>query len=504
MRIFVSFSGRDQQVVRRLLLDMARHHVDVWDYSRDDDRLPAAVPLRDGLADQLRRVDTVVVIVSRASAAPDSPYTQCEVEQALALGLRIVPVRLIDAPPGPLSPAFAELERRELRYVTLASNGAGYERGMSDLLSALGVRYRPQVVAHQRLPLFERFEAELSALHAEASNAFFTDMGILAQGFGERYSVSDWAGAYKLIGRFCDRLLDRWPAVDFYYPWIVKGVCELHLEQFVNAEKTFDSLTSHPLCDENAHAGRGHACFGQGKLRRALRDYENASADARRAQRSDAEIEINRVTTLVELGEPVPEAILSPNLETVLPQDLGKVKLLRGVALFKLGRLRDARQQLAEILEPPELYSVAVSHLADVLGALGLSGEALRAVTACLRAISSDSALWLPLHHRLAAIYTEGGDFEEALAIYREHLCVEGGWTRQYMTEYARLLGALGHRAEADRVCRLVTSTSPFGVPATPHDYYYYGFALYLLGRADAADASFELAGTGYPAYAGL
>jgi hypothetical protein len=90
VRIFVSFSSRDQQVVRRLLLDMARHSVDVWDYSRDDDRLPAAVPLRDGLADQLRRVDTIVVVVSRASAAPDSPYTQCEVEQALALGLRIL------------------------------------------------------------------------------------------------------------------------------------------------------------------------------------------------------------------------------------------------------------------------------------------------------------------------------------------------------------------------------------------------------------------------------
>ena len=236
---------------------------------------------------------------------------------------------------------------------------------MADMLSALGVRYRPQIVAHQRLPLFERFEAELSALGAEASNAFFTEMGILAQGFGERYSVSDWRGAYKLIGRFCDRLLDRWPAVDFYYPWIVKGVCELHLEQFVNAEQTFTALISHPLCDENAHAGRGHACFGQRKLRRALTDYLTASAVARRAQRSDAEIEINSVNALIELGEPVPDAILSPNLDTVLDQDLAKVKLLRGVALAKLGRLHEARQQLAEVLAPPDLYPVAVSHLAE-------------------------------------------------------------------------------------------------------------------------------------------
>ena len=262
--------------------------------------------------------------------------------------MRILPVRLVDTPPDALGAAFAELERRELRYVSLASNGAGYERGMSDLLSALGVRYRPRVVAHQRLPLLERFESELSPLRAEPSNAFFTEVGILAQGFGERYSVSDWPGAYKLIGRFCDRLIDRWPNIDFYYPWIVKGVCELHLEQFANAEQTFASLVSHPLYDENAYAGRGHACFGRHKLRLALADYISASGVARRARRSDAEIEINRVATLIELGEPLPDAILSPDLDTVLDQDLGKVKLLQGVALSKIGRMQEARLKLAE------------------------------------------------------------------------------------------------------------------------------------------------------------
>ena len=78
MRIFVSFSGRDQQVVRRLLLDMARHSVEVWDYSRDDDRLPAAVPLRDGIADQLRRADVMVVLVSRSAPhlSPATPSTR--------------------------------------------------------------------------------------------------------------------------------------------------------------------------------------------------------------------------------------------------------------------------------------------------------------------------------------------------------------------------------------------------------------------------------------------
>ena len=49
---------------------------------------------------------------------------------------------------------------------------------------------------------------------------------------------------------------------------------------------------------------------------------------------------------------------------------------------------------------------------------------------------------------------------------------------------YARLLHALGRREEADRVCRTVTAATPFGIPATAHEHYYYGFALYLLAES--------------------
>lgn len=119
MRVFVSFSGRDQEIVRRLLLDLSRHNIEIWDYSRDEEQIPAAVPVRDGLVEQLRCVDAVVVLISRASAAPDSRFTQYEVEQALALGLRILPVQLLDSPAVAMSPPFAELQRLELRYVSL-------------------------------------------------------------------------------------------------------------------------------------------------------------------------------------------------------------------------------------------------------------------------------------------------------------------------------------------------------------------------------------------------
>jgi hypothetical protein len=264
--VFLSFSGRDQDLVRRLLLDLDRHGIEIWDYSREEDQIPAAVPVRHGLSDQLRRVDAVIVLISAASASPASQYTQHEVQEALAAGMRIVPVHLCDSPATVLSEPFARLASLDLRYVSLNSTSPGYERGASDLFSALGVRFKPRVVAHQRLPLFERFESELSAASLHVPNSVFTDLGLVAQVFAERYAVADWRGALVRVTRFCDRLIDKWPANDFYYPWIAKGVCELHLEDFHSAERTFAGLLSHVLCDENAYVGRGHALVGRSTI----------------------------------------------------------------------------------------------------------------------------------------------------------------------------------------------------------------------------------------------
>ena len=487
------------------MLDLNRHGIEIWDYSREEDQIPAAVPVRRGLSEEMRRVDTVIVLVSAASAAPQSQYTQYEVEDALAAGVRIVPVHLSDSPATVLSEPFAKLASLDLRYVSLSSTSPGYERGASDLLSALGVRFKPRIVAHQRLPLFERFEGELASASLAVPNSVFTDLGILAQVFAERYAVADWRGALVRVTRFCDRLIDRWPAVDFYYPWIAKGVCELHLEDFQTAERTFAGLLSHVLCDENAYVGRGHALVGQQQYRRALDDYVTGAAIARRHGRADTEIEVNRVTTLLELGETLPETILTPRLDSVLEDDRCKVRLLRGIVLSRAGRLLEARKELGAVIrQAPALRQIAVSHLADVLLAMADPRGAADAIADGLRSTDHGSALWLPLNHRLAAIYTEAGLFERALPIYRDVLCVEGSWTRQYVTEYARLLQVLGRSAEAAAACRSVIDANPFGIPTTAHDHYYFGLALYLLGRPDAAKVSFELSGRRYPEYAQL
>jgi tetratricopeptide (TPR) repeat protein len=505
VRVFLSFSGRDQGVVRRLILDLNRHGIEIWDYSRDEDQIPAAVPVRRGLSQELRRVDTVIVLISAASAAPESEYTKHEVEEALAHGMRIVPVHLCDSPAIVLSEPFAQLARLDLRYVTLSATSPGYERGASDLLSALGIRFKPQVLAHRRLPLFERFEEELSSAGVQVSNSVFTELGILAQAFAERYAVADWRAALVRVSRFCDRLIDKWPQVEFYYPWIAKGVCELHLEEFHSAERTFAGLVSNRRCDENAHVGKGHALFGQQRYRGALHDYGTAAAIARRHGRPDAEIEVNRVTTLLELGEPLPERILAPAMDAILEEDRPKVRLLRGIGLSRAGRLIEARTELRDVVQQfPALRQIAVSHLADVLLAMEDWRAAAAAIAECLRTGDGDSGLRLALHHRLAAIYTEAGLFERALPIYRDVLCVEGAWTRQYVTEYARLLRVLGRSAEATAACRSVIDATPFGIPATAHDHYYFGLALYLLGRTDAARVSFDLSGHRYPEYAEL
>jgi Flp pilus assembly protein TadD len=60
------------------------------------------------------------------------------------------------------------------------------------------------------------------------------------------------------------------PGVSFYYPQIIKGVCELQAGHFETAERTFAQATEHPLHDENSFSGLGHAYFYQHRCDEAI------------------------------------------------------------------------------------------------------------------------------------------------------------------------------------------------------------------------------------------
>lgn len=63
---------------------------------------------------------------------------------------------------------------------------------------------------------------------------------------------------------------------------------------------------------------------------------------------------------------------------------------------------------------------------------------------------------------------------------------------RQYLTDYARMLGKLDERERALSICRQVLSESLARPPRTCEDFYYDGLANHLLGRVERANYDFE------------
>lgn len=111
----------------------------------------------------------------------------------------------------------------------------------------------------------------------------------------------------------------------------------------------------------------------------------------------------------------------------------------------------------------------------DLLDCLGYSEEAIVILTKEAAALNDRS-----LFQRLAFILAKCGRKDAAREIYHNKLCTEP-FERQYLVEYALFVKQLGKTQETEEVCRQVIS---LGNPQSFSDWYYQGFAHYLLGDA--------------------
>jgi WD40 repeat protein len=122
--IFISYSRRDGPWVDGLVADLERRGRSVW---RDQEDIPPAARWRDELTTAIEAGDAFVVVVSPDSVR--SPHCAQELEHALALGKRIVPVlyREADDVPEPLAS----------RQYVLMRAGDDRERGLDALERAI-------------------------------------------------------------------------------------------------------------------------------------------------------------------------------------------------------------------------------------------------------------------------------------------------------------------------------------------------------------------------------
>jgi tetratricopeptide (TPR) repeat protein len=327
------------------------------------------------------------------------------------------------------------------------------------------------------------------------STSDYVELTRVAARCAEQVARGEWEEAGRMISLFLTLSDFKLPGADFYYPQIVKGVCELQAGSFEDAERTFARATLHPLRDENSFGGLGQAYFYQGRYAEALASFQKS----RELRRDDRCIEFNLEAARL-YADARGDAAVSGDfaLAELSPGDRAKVEKLQGIALLRQGRCREAAELFSALAERKQLDNASVIYYHRALAACGRTREAISLLSREAAARGDDN-----IHHHLADAYLQAGMVYAALLVYEEELS-RPGRPRKYVVEHARILKALGgrNRARVRELCERVLDPTNFGGgPKTAEDFYYAGFANYLLGNHARARYDYERSGELYEYY---
>jgi hypothetical protein len=283
-KLFVSFSSKDQQDVRRLFSAFREQNIDAWDYSEDGEGLPLGQPVLESLSRKIELCEFFIAIVSaHSTTAPTGRYTEFEVQTALRCGMlerrRILPVLLIGKAPHVWAGPYSTLEPL-LRIDLDSSNQQQFEDAVRGMCEFLGAPYVPPFLNDPRIFFGRRFLAETSALQLSTSD--FVQLMRIMNNCAQRVLDENWHEANDLITLFLEFSGFKNPGVQLQYPLIIKGVCELQLGRSEEAHWMFTQATR---LGSNAdkqvvglgHAGLGHLYFRQGRFSDAVTEFKRAS-----------------------------------------------------------------------------------------------------------------------------------------------------------------------------------------------------------------------------------
>ncbi|MEM9215604.1 MAG: TIR domain-containing protein [Cyanobacteria bacterium P01_F01_bin.150] len=128
-QVFLSHSDEDQEIEEQVRKSLMRYGFTVWSSQRD---LDTGVDFLAAIRQGIETADNVVYLMS--ADALRSSYCQEEIQYALSLNKRIIPLRLTELAPEEISE-----EVRSLQYIDLADNmvETDYQQDESDLIKIL-------------------------------------------------------------------------------------------------------------------------------------------------------------------------------------------------------------------------------------------------------------------------------------------------------------------------------------------------------------------------------
>jgi len=490
-RIFISFSSKDILLVRRLFARLDAQPLDLWDYSEEGQEIPGGENIMDYLKQRIERCDFFIPVVSQNAFS--SNYARREVEHALSIasggGIRILPVvasecRTEEQWPSP----YRELS--ELRYyAALDGSRTDFEEMILGLCRDMGVPYSPLIMAHPHLPFMDRFSAEIANLlskRPEHENATQRKLMQIQQDFEAAYERGDYVRALSLISYFVLTCEYEFPEERLYYPYVVKGVCEISRGRLLEATQTFRGLMNHPKLDENVYGALGHIKHEQGAYREALEYYRIAEA----MDPADPAAKAGVLANAVMCGETVDiDEFYGRIKEGGISWDEDRIKIdtLMAHALAVNNRLDEAARILETLIREGEITSKITVNLAQVLKMKGQTGQGLSLLRK-YEDVFPDDPDYL---HALASFFFYMRDHKNANDTFTR-LVDKFPYVRQYRIDAAQARWISGDREEARRIVEPVLNTKIFPPPETENDYFCDGFANWFHERYERADYDFE------------
>lgn len=503
--VFVSFSSSDQSQVRKLFAGLELQNVKIWDYSDTGQELPLAYGLHDSLKEKIELCEHFIAIISPNSIDEQiGRHAQFEVKYAIECGKlkqnKLLPM-LFNEPSHHWLELYANLQN--VLWTELDTNSPEkFEDCVSQICEWMAVPYIPPSLKDTRVFFSQLFleEAETKKI----SNGDFKRLLRIMDGCASKVLENDWQSAREKTNYFLNFVDNEMPRTKFHYPLVIRGVCELQLEKFEEAEQTF--LLAIKNCDAAStlllglsFAGLGHTYFSQERFVESLNVFQRAQE----LLDGDDDINLNHLVSLIYAGEdPLNDEEVLGKYDLLKVSDDERIKIiaLSGAINYKKGNFFaciDAYKKLR--LE--DLNEAAALHYSFALREYERDDEAIKVLSFAASKIKSAN-----LYHQLANAHLLVGNVNEALDIYKKFLCginTPAEYARQILVEYAQIIRYIDNieakkffvfrkqnPARTDTfnlICGSVIDFNLFGSPQTKADCFYTGFAYYLLGNDQMA-----------------
>lgn len=336
------------------------------------------------------------------------------------------------------------------------------------------------------------FTGEIEELRRTAKDSWKL-MPVIAE-FNDHFESGNWEKSLDLISYFLSAIRYELPEQRFFYSWIIKAECERETGRLVRAEESIRIAA-----DEKSEDPIVLGTFGYLHMRR--RDFSSAAELFTKALAccgsSDKVIDrFYYIYPLLEIGG-MPnrndrKLILDAD-HSSWPQDsLLKLYNAQEILLYRGKEYRkgvdvfeDMRQQGLH-----DTMSVIYAHLC--LKDLNEHAEAQALLTSAIRESKTNLKLNVSnLYYQLAEFNLFLNEPRKAAAIYEKHLLDLEAKTRQCVVRYARILRKLGDEKRMRIECSKMLN-GMFPNPQTCEDFFYDGFAHFLLGNSERAHYDYE------------